>query len=78
MSGPHGPVFPAGSHQLSFFGRNAILCFGIPRDSQIFEDPISFGASLSPAKTVTANLSTGIFKIFVRNSKENSIASFLK
>src|SRR3989344_5250382 len=52
VHGPQGPVSPAGPHQLSFFGSNAIFSFGIPNESHIFSDSSSFGASLSPSKHV--------------------------
>ena len=78
MSGPQGPVSPAGTHQLSFLGRNAILSFFIPRESQMFAASSSFGASESPAKQETAKRYIGICNIFVRNSKLQDIASFLK
>ena len=54
------------------------LSFLIPKESQTFADSSSLGASLSPSKTVTASFSFGIFKIFVRNSSEYSIASFFQ
>ena len=66
MHGPHG-LGQGVSHQLSSL-RNAILSFGMPRDCQTFSDSVSFGARLSPLKHVIANLSFGMFRIFVRNS----------
>ena len=76
VSGPHGPVFPGESHQLSSFPRNFILF--IPRDFQISALSLSFSAFLSPLKQVTEISFFGIFRFFVRNSKLISIASFLK
>src|SRR3989338_9450922 len=80
VSGPQGPVTPAGPHQLSFFGRKNILSFGIPSPSQIFSDSSSFGASLSPANTVTERLSLSNPSHFsdVRNSRLQLMASFFQ
>ena len=44
VSGPHGPVVPAGPHQLSFFGRKYIWSSGMPKDLQISADSSSLGA----------------------------------
>jgi len=44
VSGPHGPVLPAGPHQFSSLSKNAILSFGIPSLSQISADSLSLGA----------------------------------
>src|SRR3989338_5360976 len=43
VSGPQGPVFPAGPHQLSFFGKKKILSLGIPDDCHTLADSSSLG-----------------------------------
>src|SRR3989339_1507048 len=77
VSGPHGPVCPAGPHQLSSLPKNAIRSFGMPSDSHTDAASSSFGILFfgSPIKQLTANFSIGIFNSLVRNSKLISIAS---
>ena len=67
VSGPQGPVFPAGPHQLSSLPRNFI--FLIPKSFQIFSDSLSFGIFSSPLKHVTEISFFLIPRFFVRNSK---------
>src|SRR3989338_6172565 len=43
VSGPQGPVFPAGPHQLSFLGKKKILSLGIPDDCHTLADSSSLG-----------------------------------
>src|SRR3989344_2360233 len=78
VSGPHGPVSPAGPHQFSSFSKNFILL--IPKDFHIFSASISLGESLSPEKTETAILFLSSPNHFfeVKNSKLNSIACFFQ
>src|SRR3989338_1953256 len=51
VSGPQGPVFPAGPHQLSFLGKKKMRSFGMPKDCHDLADSSSLGASPSPLKT---------------------------
>jgi len=76
VSGPHGPLFPVGPHQLSSLPRN-FTSFTFS-DFQICSDSVSFGASLSPAKHVTEISSDGMLSFFIKNSWDISIASFFQ
>ena len=55
VSGPHGPVWPAGPHQL-FFRQKPILFSETPTDLQRPADSSSSGASVVTSKTDTASL----------------------
>jgi len=68
VSGPQGPVAPAGHHQLSFFPKYEI--FSTQWLFQILALSSSLGAFSSPSKTVTAIflLSIPSQSLLVRNS----------
>ena len=57
VSGPHGPVFPAGPHQLSSMGRAKIRSRGMPSFCQIATESSSIGTFSLPSKTVTYSAS---------------------
>ena len=78
VSGPQGPVCPAGPHQLHSLPYLKICSFLSPWLFHISTVSSSAGAISSPSNTVTANRSTGMFKYFVRNSKLIEMASCLK
>src|SRR3989338_2587861 len=78
VHGPQGPVIPAGPQKLSLFPSQYILSPGMPRFCHILADSPSFGASPSPAKTVTCNCPGLNFSSFIKNSKLHSIASFFQ
>src|SRR3989339_2150880 len=77
VSGPQGPVCPAGPHQLFSLGKKAIRSAGTPNDCQILAVSSSLGAVWSPINTDTANFfgSNPSHFLAVKNSQLHSIAS---
>ena len=80
VSGPQGPVVPAGPHQLPDLGRKKMCSGFMPH---FFHSPAlssSRGQSSSPAKQVMAMSFTGMprYSGEVRNSNDQGIICSLK
>ena len=81
VSGPQGPVWPAGPHQLSLRGRKWMRSPGCPTDLQTPAASSSGGTSSSPANTVTEQHVGGEAQPLRRGEElvaDQAMASFLK
>ena len=80
VSGPQGPVSPAGPHQLFFLGRYTIWEGSAPISTHRSWETVSRGASASPSKQVKDSFSLGMPSHFssVKNSQLQAMDSFLK